>query len=663
MKGRFGAGGKPAEARPRKTVPRKSPSARKRRHPSGGETEIARLTRELDEAREQQTATGDVLQVISRSTFDLQTVLSTLTESAARLCAADKGAIFQQDGDVLRMATNYGFSPEAEQYAAEHPAQPNRGSVTGRVVLEGKAIHIADVLADPEYAAFARGYQTVFGYRTYLGVPLLRDGTMIGSFSLTRDEMSPFTEKQIELATNFASQAVIAIENARLLTELRDSLQQQTATADVLKVISTSPGELAPVFDALLTNAIQVCEAKFGFMYLGSDMNLKLMAYKCDVKPYLEIVQKARFTPQTIVGRVADTKQVVQVADIAGTRRYADREPLAVAAVEIGGVRTILGVPLLKENEIKGAIFLYRQEVRPFTEKQIDLVKNFAAQAVIAIENTRLLNELRESLQQQTATSEVLQVISRSPGDLKPVFDTMLAKATQICAAKFGVLWLSQGEGFRCVALHNAPPAFADHYRAQPTIRPVPGTGLRRLFETREVTQVADMTTIQPYIERDPFVVRSVELGGYRSVVNVPMLKEKELIGAISIYNREVRPFTERQIELVTTFAAQAVIAIENARLLSELGESLQEQTATAEVLQVINGSSGDLEPVFAAMLEKQSTFARPNLEFFIVTTSPDLNRLPYRMPHQPTRTSSGRAVSFFHTLVTASTAYCARKQ
>jgi two-component system, NtrC family, sensor kinase len=200
MKRRSRAGSKPAKAQRRRAVKpkgRSAPKAMPRRGsaPAGQDTEVARLTRELDEAREQQTATGDVLKVISRSTFDLQTVLNTLTESAARLCAADKGAIFQQDGDVLRMAANYGFSPEAEQYAAEHPAQPNRGSVTGRVVLEGKAIHIADVLADPEYGAFARGYQRVFRYRTYLGVPLLRDGTMIGSFSLTRDEVSPFTEK------------------------------------------------------------------------------------------------------------------------------------------------------------------------------------------------------------------------------------------------------------------------------------------------------------------------------------------------------------------------------------------------------------------------------------------------------------------------------------
>src|SRR5262249_37295802 len=221
-------------------------------------------------------------------------------------------------------------------------------------------------------------------------------------------------------------------------------------------------------------------------------------------------------------------------------------------------------------------------EVRPFTEKQVDLVKNFAAQAVIAIENTRLLNELRESLQQQTATSEVLQVISSSPGELAPVFEAMLANATKICEAKFGILWLCEGDVFRCVALHNATLAFPQQYRRQPIVYPVPGTGLRRLSETRQVAHVADMVAIQPYIERDPFVVASVELGGYRTVVNVPMLKENSLVGAISIYRQEVRPFTDKQIALVQNFANQAVIAIENTRLLNELRESLQQQTATA---------------------------------------------------------------------------------
>jgi class 3 adenylate cyclase len=290
------------------------------------------------------------------------------------------------------------------------------------------------------------------------------------------------------------------------------------------------------------------------------------------------------------------TKKVVYVADYAASEAYAERDPVVVAAVELGGLRTFVAVPMLKENELVGAFLLGRQEVRPFGDKQIDLVKNFAAQAVIAIENARLLNELRqrttdlsEALEQQTATSDVLQIISSSPGDLRPVFETMLTNAIRICEAKFGVLWLSEGECFRCVALHNAPLSFADHYRHEPLVNPPPGSGLRRLFETRQVAEVADMTTIRPYIERDPFVVASVELGGYRSVLNVPMLKEGALAGAISIFRQEVRSFTDKQVALVTNFAAQAVIAIENARLLGELRELNQslEKRVTDQVDEI----------------------------------------------------------------------------
>src|SRR6516225_427893 len=259
----------------------------------------------------------------------------------------------------------------------------------------------------------------------------------------------------------------------------------------------------------------------------------------------------------------------------------------ALIGLETGGLRTVLSVPMLKQGELIGTFNLFRQEVRPFTDKQIELVQNFAAQAVIAIENTRLLNELRESLHQQTATSEVLGVISSSPGELEPVFRAMLESATRICEAKFGSMYLREGDAFRIVAMHNAPPAFAEARRLQPLVRPGPGTGLYRVASTKQVVHIVDIRAEQPYLEREPSSVTMVERAGARTLLIVPMLKDDELIGNINIYRQEVRPFTGKQIELVKNFAAQAVIAIENTRLLNELrqrtddlSEALEQQTA-----------------------------------------------------------------------------------
>jgi len=397
--------------------------------------ENTRLLGELRESLAQQTATADVLKVISRSTFDLQIVLDTLTKSAAQLCAADLGLIFQQDGDVLRLVANFGVSREAERYWLEHPVAVGRGSATARALLEGRAIRIPDVLADPEYRSTRA--QELAGHRSTLSVPLLRDGTTIGIFALARREVNPFTDKQAELVTTFADQAVIAIENARLLNELRqrtddltertadlaESLEQQTATSDVLKVISRSTFDLQTVLDTLVESAARLSEADKAQIVrpTGKDARYYNAASYRHTPDFNEHMKTQTFAPGRggVIGRVLLEGKSVQIPDV-----FADPEYTLCEVARLGDFRTILGAPLLREGTPVGLLVLTRAAVRPFTEKQIKLVETFADQAVIAIENVRLFDavqqrtqELTESLQQQTATADVLKVISRSAFD------------------------------------------------------------------------------------------------------------------------------------------------------------------------------------------------------------------------------------------------------
>ena len=453
-------------------------------------------------------------------------------------------------------------------------------------------------------------------------VPLLKESEIIGAIGIYRKEVRPFTEKQIELLTNFAAQAVIAIENARLLNELRqrtddltESLEQQTATSEVLRVISSSPGQLELVFQAMLENAVRICDARFGNLWLREGNGFRAAAMVNAPVALAAERQRAPViyptSPRHVLLRVAATGKAVQVPDLL------DDKEATINVATLGGARTIISVPMLKDGEMVGAIGIYRQEVRPFTEKQIELVSNFAAQAVIAIENTRLLNELRQrtndlskSLEQQTATSEVLKVISSSQGNLEPVFEAMLANATRLCGAQFGTLSQYDGDKFRNVALHNVPQGYADLRLREPFL-PHPQSGVARVAATKQLVHIDDLRTQAPYLERDPAVVAIADLAGARTIVLVPMLKEGNLIGVISIFRQEVRPFTDKQIELVSNFAAQAVIAIENARLLNELrqrtddlSESLEQQTATGEVLNVISNSVSDAQPVFDAIVQ-----------------------------------------------------------
>ena len=566
--------------------------------------ELRQRTDDLTESLQQQTATADVLKVISRSTFDLQTVLDTLVESAARLCDADIVNIWRPSRSAYRLAAVYQAVPSAHrEYLENISIGPNRGSCVGRTLLNRDVVHIDDILSDPEYSMEV---SKLGGYRTMLGVPLLREGTLVGVIALVRFVRRPFTEKQIELVKTFADQAVIAIENVRLFEaeqqrtrELSEALEQQTATSEVLKVISSSPGELEPVFNAMLANAVRICEAKFGNLFL-IDGNNASWAAGVGTPPKLAqyFTQSTSFrpTPGSHLDRVMKTRQLSHSADDTA-------EVVVGAAARLGGARSSVCVPMLKDEALVGAIFIYRTEVRPFTDKQIALVQNFAAQAVIAIENTRLLSELRESLEQQTATSEVLSVISSSPGELEPVFHSMLENATRICEAKFGTMLLREGDAFRTVALHNAPPAFVEERRRSPLIHPHPTNGLGRLAATRQVVHIADIRLDRAYLDGTPSAVAIADIAGARTVLLVPMLKDNELVGSITIYRQEVRPFTDKQIALMTNFAAQAVIAIENTRLLNELRESLEQQTATSEVLKVISSSPGESQSVFDVIL------------------------------------------------------------
>ncbi len=415
---------------------------------------------------------------------------------------------------------------------------------------------------------------------------MLKDDLLIGVIVIYHQEVRPFTDKQIELLQNFASQAVIAIENARLLNELRQSLEQQTATSDVLQIISSSPGDLAPVFAKMLENATRVCGAEFGGMNLiENGLAHQVALYNAPTAFATARIDKVfRPHPQSPMATVIRTKQVVHLPDMRTSPGYLDHSEASLAMVELAGARTIAIVPMLREDEVIGAITIYRREVKPFTEKQIELVANFAKQAVIAIENTRLLKELRqrtddlsEALEQQTATSEVLKVISSSPGALKPVFEGMLAHAVRICGAKFGTLFLCEGDDFRVVAQHNTPPALAELRQREPILRVGPGTSLYRSKKAKQPIQITDLTAEPVYFERDQNRVALVELGGYRGILSVPMVKESEVIGAINMYRQDPGTFSDNQVELVKNFAAQAVIAIENTRLLDDLNKLNQQ--------------------------------------------------------------------------------------
>jgi GAF domain-containing protein/anti-sigma regulatory factor (Ser/Thr protein kinase) len=558
--------------------------------------ELQARNRELTEALEQQTATSEVLKVISRSAFELQPVLDTLVENATRLCGAQAGFIFRQDGGVLRLTADHGASPNAVAFVRANPLAPGRGSATGRAALERRAIHLADTLTDPEF--HMAEHQRQVGFRTTLAVPMLREGVLLGVFFLWKTRVEPFTNGQIALLQTFADQAVIAIENVRLFTETKEALEQQTATGEILSGISSSPTDVQPVFDTIAKCAVRLCGGRYctvfrvdgELVHLAAQHNLGDEGLEAFRRAYpMTASSRASLPAQAIDGSV-----LVHSPDLLDNREIDEGTRQRARSI---GYRSGIAVPMLRAGTPIGAIAVARSDAsggpRPFLDKEIALLQTFADQAVIAIENVRLFNETKEALEQQTATGEILRVISSSPTDVQPVFDTIVRSAVRLCDGLYGFMGRFDGELIHFAAQHNYTPDALRTAQQMYPMRPSREQLSGRTILTRGVVHVEDAQADPEYPQH------LARAGGWRSMLGVPLMREGSPIGMIGVIRDFPGSFSDKQIALLQTFADQAVIAIENVRLFNETKEALEQQTATAEILRVISSSPTDVQPVF----------------------------------------------------------------
>src|SRR3954454_20926488 len=506
---------------------------------------------ERDQTLAQQTATSEVLQVINASPGDPQPVFDAMLEKALLLCEAAFGSLLRFDGQFFRRAAIRNFPPPLAE--RNQPIPPFPGSALERLTRGEPFAMIEDITVDQITRSGDAGRlaMTAPGARTAIWVALRKDNKLLGAFVAYRQEIRLFSEKQIALLQNFAAQAVIAMENARLLAETREALEQQTAIGEVLRAISSSALDLEPVLQSVVSTAMRLCRADEAVLYRNIGGEYRWAAGKSLAPAYESIERGIQIRPGigTLVGRTALWAQTVQIIDC-----QTDPDYEAKNDARIGGIHTLLGVPLLRDGAPIGVVGLARRRVEAYNDREIELVRTFADQAVIAIENARLITETREALEQQTATAEVLQVINSTPGDLAPVFEALLEKAHQLCEASFGALMRFDGERFYPVAVQGVPAEFRQFIGDG--IRPSSGNPFARMVEGEPFSHVHDLSEVAAAFPDEPLPRAAVELGG------------------ITAYRQEVRPFTTKQIALLQNFAAQAVIAMENARLITETREA-----------------------------------------------------------------------------------------
>ena len=532
--------------------------------------EVQARTRELSESLQQQTATADVLKVISRSAFDLQKVLDTLTESACKLCDAEGANIWRPDGDEFKVAAMFGQSPEHRAALKQVVNKPGRATCVGRALLEGRTVHIRDAKADPEYNA--PGVLAVRGNRAMIGVPLLREGAPIGVLVLTRTVARPFTEQQIALATTFADQAVIAIENVRLFNETKEALEQQTATSEILRVISSSPTDIRPVLDTVAECAARLCGSSDVEIFRLDGDRLRLVAHHGPIPTGPVGEFSLPLVRASVNGRAMLSGQTVHVADV---QAEANEFPVTSEFARQQGGRTWLSVPMLREGVAIGSISLRRTKVELFTERQVALLKTFADQAVIAIENVRLFKELEartqaltRSVGQLTALGEVGQAVS-STLELETVLKTIVSRAVHLTGLDGGSIYEydERAEEFRLQAAENMSDDVAEDIRKAPTRK---GDGaLGRTAITLEPTQVPDTLDDSYQSVRKELLIRA----GYRALLAVPLLREDRLLGGLLVNRKTPGEFAPEIVELLKTFATQSALAIQNARLFREIAE------------------------------------------------------------------------------------------